>query len=69
MSEEAMALKCTGVGDSYQVRLQSQIPCPECGVELTAGSMAAHRCRMHVTEPAINWSWLPFKQTVHQPQV
>ena len=30
MSEEAKALKCMGVGDSYQVRLQKWIPCPEC---------------------------------------
>ena len=28
MSEEAMELKCTGVGYSYRVRLQSQIPFP-----------------------------------------
>ena len=37
MLEEAKALMCTGVGDSYQVRLKRRIPCPECGVELTAG--------------------------------
>ena len=28
MSEEAVALKCTGLRDSYQVRLQRRIPCP-----------------------------------------
>ena len=69
MSEEAMALKCTGVGDSYQVRLRRRIPCPEFEVELTTGSMTAHRRRMHGTEPKIDWSWLPVSQTVHQPQV
>ena len=28
MLEEAMALKCTGVGDSYRVIFQRRIPCP-----------------------------------------
>ena len=27
MSEESMALKCTGAADSYQMRLQRRIPC------------------------------------------
>ena len=66
MSEEAMALKCTGVGDLYRVRLRRRIPCPECRVYLNAGSMTAHRLRMHGTESVIDWSWLPFSQTVHQ---
>ena len=39
MLEDAMALKCTGVGDSYQERLQRRIPYPECGVDLIVGSM------------------------------
>ena len=69
MSEEAMALKCTGVRYSYQVSLQSQIPCPDCGVELTVGSMIAHRRRIHRTDTAIDWSRLPISQKVHQPQV
>ena len=64
MPEEAMALKCTGVGELYWVRLQKMIPCPECGFELTTGSTMAHCHRMHRTETAIDWSWLP-----HQPQV
>ena len=69
MSEEDMTLKCTRVGDSERVRLRRRIPCPDCGVELTAGSTTAHRRRMHSTDPAINWSWLPVSQTVHQPQL
>ena len=28
ISEEAMALKCTGMGYSYRVRLRRRIPCP-----------------------------------------
>ena len=69
MLEEAMSLKCTGVEESYQMRLRSQIPCPEYEVELTAGSMKAHRRCMHRNDPAINWSWLPVSQIVHQTQV
>ena len=69
MSEEAMALKCTGVGDSYQVRLRRRIPFPECGVELTSGSMMAHRCRMHGTEPSIDYIRLLVSQIVHSPQL
>ena len=69
MSEEAMALRCTGVGDSYQVRLQRRIPFPECVLELTVGSMKAHRRRMHRTEPAIDLSRMLVIQTVHQPHV
>ena len=69
MSEKAKSLKCTGVGYSYRVRLRSCIPCPECWVNITAGSMTEHRWRMNRTEPAINWSRLPIIQTEHQPQV
>ena len=36
---------------------------------LTTGSMTAHHCHMHATEPAINWSRLLVSQIVHQPQV
>ena len=39
VSEEAMVLKCTGVGESYRVRPRRRIPCPECEVDLTTGSM------------------------------
>ena len=56
MSEESMVLKYTGVGDSYRVRLQRRISCPECGVDLTTGSMTAHLCRMYGKEPLIYWS-------------
>ena len=64
-----MALKCTGMGDSYQVRLRRRIPCSECGDDITTGSMMAHHRRMHGTDPVIDWSRLPGSHTVHQPQV
>ena len=54
-----MALKCTGMGDSYRLILQRQIPCPECGVELTAGYVMEHRCRIHGTETALDWIRFP----------
>ena len=69
MSEEAKALKYTGVVDLYKVRLRRRIPCLECGVDLTAGSTTAHRQHMHGTEPEIDWSRMPVSQTEHQPQV
>ena len=54
VSEEANAMKCTKVGDSYRVIPRRRIPCLECGVEITVGSMTAHRQCMHSTETAIN---------------
>ena len=69
MSEEAIELNCAGVGELYRVRLRRRIPFQECGVGLTVGSMTSRRCRMHGTDPAIYWSWLPVIQTVHQPHV
>ena len=69
MLEEAKAMKCMGVGDSYQVRLQRRIPCPEYGVDLTVVSMTSHRRHMHRTEPTIDWMRLLVIQIEHQPQV
>ena len=54
VSEEAKALNCTGVGDSYQVRIRISIPDPECEVDITVGLMMIQRPHMHSTEPAIN---------------
>ena len=54
MPEEAKALKCTGVGDSYWVRLRRRIPFIKSGVDINAGTMTAHRRRMHRAEPAID---------------
>ena len=38
-------MKCIGLGDSYGVRLRRRIPCPECEVELTAGTLLHARDR------------------------
>ena len=48
---EAKALNCTGVGDYYRVKPRQIIPYPECGFDLTAGSMTTHLQHMHGTEP------------------
>ena len=58
MSEKSKALKCTGVVDSYCVRLWQHIPCPECVFELTAGSMTSHCRCIHRTEASTYWNWL-----------
>ena len=42
VSVEDKALKCTGVGESYRVRIQRRIPCLDYGVYLTTGYMMAH---------------------------
>ena len=62
MLEEAKALKCTVVGDLYLARLRRSIPCPECGVDITAGSMMENCQRLYGTELTMDWSWLPVRQ-------
>ena len=69
MSAEAKALKFTGVIDSYRLRLQKNIPGPECGFELTMGSMTSHRRCMYRTELSIDWNRLPVGQMEQHPQV
>ena len=65
MSAEAKAMKCTGVGYLYRVRLRQSIPCPECGVEITRVSMMAHCRCMHRMEPTLDGIRLPVSQTEH----
>ena len=43
MSEEAVGKMCTIRGATYQELLIWLIPCPDCGVELTAVLMTVHR--------------------------
>ena len=50
MSEEAVGQRCTVRGVTYQERPRQWIPCPYCGVELTAVLVKAHRRRMHGIE-------------------
>ena len=55
---------CLLNGSRQHCTLKSQ-----CRVDLTVGSITAHCRCMNGMELAINWSWLPVSQTVHQPQV
>ena len=57
-----------GVGASYCELLRRRTPCPVCSVELTSGSMTAHRRMMHGTETEIDWNRLPFSQTEYLSQ-
>ena len=49
--------------------LWRRLPCPDYGVELTAGSIMDHRRRLHGKEPAIDWDRLPVSHMVHPPEV
>ena len=69
MSEEAFDRHSTGKGATYWERLWRHLPCSDCGMELTAGSMIDHLRCLHGNEPAINWDRLPVIQTEHPPQV
>ena len=69
ISEEVVGRRIMGKGATYWEILQRCPPCPDCGVDLTAGSMTAHQRRLHGTEPAIDWDWLPVTHTYHLPQV
>ena len=54
MSADAFTRRRTGEGKNYHDHLRRQIPFPECGVEMTAGSLTDHHRRMHGTKPEID---------------
>ena len=64
-----MDLQCTGVRESYYEKLRKRTPCPECGVELTAGSTMENMRRIQGTEPDIGWKFLLVNQTEHLQNV
>ena len=47
ISEEGFTRRSTGEGANYRNSLRQWIPFPECGVEVTAGSLIAHSRRLH----------------------
>ena len=67
MSEKDVNRRSTGNVATYRQHLQRRITCPECGVELTAGSMMAYVWRLHGTYPNIDWGHLPSSQIEHLP--
>ena len=54
--EEAVGWQFTDLGASYHEKIRRHIPCPECGVELIAGSMTVHQIRINGTDPTIDWN-------------
>ena len=60
MLEEVMVWQITGKGATYSESLRRFLLFLYCGVKLTVGYMMDHHRRLHVTEPVIDWYWLPF---------
>ena len=65
MSEEVFGMNGTGKGATYRDYLRRKTPCLDCRVEMKAGSVTAHRQRLHVTDQEINCYRIPVSQ--HDP--
>ena len=55
--EEAHRRKMTGEGPTYQKRQKERIKCGDCGKEMAAGSLEAHRMIQYGKVKADKWSW------------
>ena len=64
-----MVQQCMVRGNTYIEKIRSRIPCPDCGVDITAVSMTVHQQHIHGTEPDIDWNRLPVSQMDHIPRV
>ena len=69
MSEEAFGRHSTGEVATYRERLRRKAPFPDCGVEMTAGSITYHIHRINGTEPEIDWDRILVSQHNHIHQV
>ena len=69
MLEEDFNQRITGIGAIYLYPPWRRIPCTDCGVDLTAGSMTAHHRHLYGTELDTNWDLLPSSQTEQTPHV
>ena len=49
MSDKDFSLRSKVEGGTYRERLRLCIPCPDCKMELTAGSMPSHHRQFHGT--------------------
>ena len=67
MAEEAFCCRSNGEGETYQELLRRRVSCPDCGAEMTAGSLTDHRWRIHGNDPEIEWDMLPVIQHKHLP--
>ena len=69
MSEEAVGRKSTGKGATYREKLRRCMPYPDSGVDLAEGFMTSCHRRLHGTDPAIYWDWLPVSQKENLPHL
>ena len=69
ISEEALRRHSTGKGETYRERLRRKMPCPDCGVEMTAGFMTDHLQKVHIKSPEIYWYRLLARQHENLPHV
>ena len=51
-SDAGYRRRTTEEGDSYQERQRRCVECPDCGLTMQAGTLAAHRRRIHGIEPS-----------------
>ena len=65
MKDETFNMRIIGDGATYWERLCLRIPCTQCRVDLTSGSMIAHRRCLHGMEPYIDWDCLLVSQMEH----
>ena len=56
-SEVAYGHKMTGEGPKYCERLKERVECRDCGKEMAAGSLEAHRMLQHGKAKEENWKW------------
>ena len=63
MSEESVSLRSKVEGATYWEGMKWLTPSPDCGVELTDGSMTSHHRLLHMADPAIDCDQLPGIQT------
>ena len=54
---------------NYRDCLRRRTPCPECGEEVTDGSLTAHGRKMNGTKPEIDWYCLLVIQIEHHTMV
>ena len=47
MSLEEYEKRTTGTGPTFREQQRRRVDCPECGVEVAAGSLLMHRLRQH----------------------
>ena len=56
-SEVAYGRKMTGEGPTYHERLKETVKCGDCGKEMAAGSLEAHRMLQHGKTKEDKWRW------------